>query len=116
MGWTFPRALAVQKIDKELDLCRLLDRKFSRVSAPKYFVHENSRTATYCNLVRPIRHKRTGLQRLSDQTDNGRRRATANSAMNSLAETPSLQSLMPVTACMPDCAILSNAFSNSLCA
>jgi hypothetical protein len=39
------------KIDKELDLCRLLDGEFSRVCALKYFVYENGRTPTHCNLV-----------------------------------------------------------------
>src|SRR4029079_5611631 len=53
------------KIDEEFNFCRLLYRKFSRVRALKYFIHENSRTASYCNLVGAIRHKRTGLQRLS---------------------------------------------------
>src|SRR5262245_309898 len=53
------------KIDKQLDLCRLLDREFSRVCALKYFVHENRRTPTDCNLVRTVRHKGTCLQGLS---------------------------------------------------
>jgi hypothetical protein len=50
----YPQCLGGLKVDKELDLCRLLYRQLSRVRSLKYFVHEDSRTPTYCNLVRGL--------------------------------------------------------------